>query len=419
MPIAVVGMLDEREEALALIKTRIQERGHQAILMDITIGTGAIIPSLKADVTTRELLELAGESQAGEEPATSRIARGLTAKILSLHASGKLEGIVAITGMTGALISLPAMRALPFGVPKLLISGATAQPVHAEQYANYFSLRDITVMHTVVDTVGMNALVRTLAINGANAVCGMAEGRGLAHQQGKPSIAITEFGFCDKGAHYVRELLNKDYEMVSFHATGIGDKAVVDLVPQGIFAGFVDLVPGAFSEYLLGGNRGIAGPDRLKVFSNLSIPYIFCPGGFDIISCGPPERRDKEDPLWTSRKLAERKLYIHPPRVQARMSAEEEQYVATSAADALNCFERKNRVKVVIPLKGFSSLSTEGAPLCDTESDRAFATTLKKRLDPAIGFFEVDADINSPAFARVVADAMAQAFTSQQDRSQR
>ena len=107
----------------------------------------------------------------------------------------------------------------------------------------------------------------------------------------------------------MRELLEDDYEIVSIHATGVGRQAAMELAPQGMFKAFIDLVPGAFSEYLLGGNR-IAGPDRLDVAMDLPIPYIFCPGGFDMISCGPIERRDKADPLWTSRRLAERKLYV-------------------------------------------------------------------------------------------------------------
>jgi uncharacterized protein (UPF0261 family) len=302
------------------------------------------------------------------------------------------------------------MKALPFGIPKLLISGATAQPIHASQFANYFAVQDITVMNTVVDTVGMNVLVKTLAINGANAISGMVEGDRVSMQEGRPSIAITEFGFCEKGAHYIREILEKDYDLVSFHATGLGDKAALDLVPQGIFKAFVDLVPGAFSEHLLGGNRGIAGPDRLDIASTLPIPYIFCPGAFDMISCGPPERKDTNDPLWTSRKLAARKLYIHPPRVQARMSPEETEYVAAAAAEKLNRYLYKERVKAVIPLQGFSSLSVEGGPLCDPASDKVFCTILKEQLDPAIDVIEVDSDINSPKFAGAVADALSQAM---------
>jgi uncharacterized protein (UPF0261 family) len=409
MSILIVGMLDEREEALRLIREKIQQRGHKALLIDISVGNGAIIPLTRADVTCQDLAELA-EKENTDGKRTSVMAEGLRKKVIALLESDEMDGIIAITGMTGALIALHAMEIMPFGIPKLLISGATGQPVHAEQFADYFAVKDITVMNTVVDTVGMNALVKTLAVNGANAICGMVEGGRISLREGRPSIAITEFGFCDRGAHYIREILEKDYDLVSFHATGLGDKALLDLAPQGIFAGLIDLVPGAFTEYLLGGNRRIAGPKRLDFAADLPKPYIFCPGGFDIISCGPIERKDGNDPLWTSRKLAERKLYLQDAhRVQARMSPAETEQVAIAAAGSLNQYHDKARVKAVIPLKGFSSLSVEGGPLHDPEIDRIFGIALKKHLDPAIEIFEVDSDINSPEFAQAVARALSRA----------
>lgn len=414
MSIVIVGMLDEREEALRLIKECIEARGHKTCLVDITVGTGAIVPTLKPDVSCEELMKLAANTAAdssGNKPVTTIMTEGLKEKIAALHKAGEIQGIIAITGMTGALITLPAMKLLPFGFPKLLISGATTIPVHAGQFANYLALRDITVMHSVVDTVGMNALVRSLAINGANAISGMVEGSVFSQNQEKPSIAITEFGFCDKGAHYIRAILQKDYELVSIHAIGVGDKAAMDLVPQGLFKAFIDLVPGAFTEHLLGGNRGVVGPGRLDLAADLPIPYIFCPGGFDLISCGPVERKNGNDPLWTSRKLAQRKLYLQDrARVQARMSPEETRDVSIAAADRLNSYQRKERVKVIIPLKGFSSLSIEGGPLHDPGTDRVLWATLKDHLDSAIEVIEVDSDINSPQFARAVADALTKAF---------
>ncbi len=127
---------------------------------------------------------------------------------------------------------------------------------------------------------------------------------------------------------------------------GMGDRAALDLTPQGVFTAFVDLMPGSFSEHVLGGNRD-AGPGRLDVAADLSIPYVFCPGGFDMISCGPLERRDRNDPLWTSRRLAERKLHVQPPRVQARTSPEEMEETARAVAERLNRYQNKARVKAV------------------------------------------------------------------------
>ena len=417
MSIAVVGMFDEREEALALIRERIEQRGHKALLIDICIGTGAIVPSLKADIGYGELSELGGGPSSGvmeylpdrRGDAIAIMTKGLKEKVMSLHRSGEIEGILAITGLTGAMISLPAMRELPFGLPKIIISSAMALPVHADKYAEFVCVKDITVMHAVVDTVGMNSLVRKIALNGADAISGMVEKPEITGQETKPSVAITEFGFTDQGAHYIRELLEDKYELVSFHANGVGDMAAMEIIPQGSFAAFIDLVPGAFSEYLLGGNRNNSGPNRLDIAADLSIPYILCPGGFDIISCGPVERKDKGDKLWESRKLAQRKLYIQEhPRAHARMNAEELAYVASSVAERLNLYKHKERVKIVIPTRGFSSLSVEGGPLYDPEADMMLGKTLKKCLDPEIEIIEVDSDINSKEFAQAVTKALKQ-----------
>jgi len=418
MAIAIVGMLDEREQVLRMIKDQIEKRGHKVILIDITIGTGAIAPALKADVSSDEIARLAGGSLEDikkmlakeRDKASSMMAEGLSKKVLQLHKAGELKGIIAIAGMTGTFLSLTAMKALPFGVPKLLISSVAAMPAYANRLAEYFGLRDITVMHTIVDTVGLNPLVRTLAINGANAISGMVEGMEAPHREKRPSIAITEFGFVDKGAHYVRDLLEKDYDLVSFHATGLGDRAAVDLVSQGFFEAFIDLVPASFSEYLLGGNRA-SGPNRLDATLHQPIPYILAPCGFDMISCGPIERKEKGDPLWVKRKLAERKLLIQDAlRVQARTSPEEMETIAKEVAGKLNAYTNKKLVKVVIPKKGFSSLSIEGGALYDPAVDQVFIDALKKYLSPEIKILEVDSDINKPEFARVVVEALKESF---------
>ncbi len=414
MAIAIVGMLDEREEALRIIKEQIEKRGHKAVLIDVTIGTGAIAATLKADVGSDEIARLGGgtlEEIKGmlakeREKATSMMANGLSKKVLDLHRSGQLKGMIAIAGMTGTFLSLTAMKALPFGVPKLLISSVAAMPAYANRLAEYLGLRDITVMHTIVDTVGLNPLVRTLALNGANAICGMAEGLEAPGKEKRPSIAITEFGFVDKGAHYVRDLLKRDYDLVSFHATGLGDRAAVDLVSQGLFEAFIDLVPASFSEYLFGGNRA-SGPNRLDAALHHPIPYILAPCGFDMISCGPVERRDKGDPLWVSRKLAGRKLLVQDAlRVQARTSPEEMETIAREVAGKLNAYPNKSLIKFVIPRRGFSSLSVEGGALYDPAADQTFIETLRKHLDPGISVLEVDTDINKPEFANVVVEAL-------------
>jgi uncharacterized protein (UPF0261 family) len=414
MTIAIVGMLDEREAGLTLIKHYIAQKGRRTLLIDISMGTGAIDSALKADIACDEValaggttIEAVRKMLAKErDKATSTVAEGLGAKLLDLHEAGELKGVIAVGGMTGTFITLTAMKKLPFGLPKLLISSVAALPAYGKRLAEYFGVRDITVMHSVVDTVGLNPLVRALMINGAGAICGMAKAYAPPQKEEKPSIAITEFGFCDKGAHYVRELLKENYNIVSFHATGLGEKAAGDLVSQGLFEAFIDLVPAGFSEYLLGGNRA-AGPDRLDAGINQGKPYILTPCGFDMISCGPIQRRDEGDPLWVSRKLAERKLLIQDGmRVQARTTPEEMQMIARAVAEKLNKHENKKLVKFIIPTKGFSSISVEGGALYDPVSDQTFVDEFRRNIDPEIEIIKVDTHVNTPEFARAVIDAL-------------
>jgi len=416
MAIVIVGMLDEREEGLRIVKDCIEGRGHKTILIDISIGTGAIISSLKPDITCEELAQAGGTTiheikdmlAKKRDEAISTMAEGLGKKLLDFHQVGELQGIIAVGGMTGTFISLSAIKLLPFGLPKLLISSVTAMPAYAKRLAEYFGVRDITVMHSVVDTVGLNPLVRKLMVNGAGAICGMVEEFMPPQKDEKPSIAITEFGFCDKGAHYVRELLEGSYNIVSFHATGLGEKAAGELVGQGLFEAFVDLVPAGFSEYLLGGNRA-AGPERLDAGINLGKPYILSPCGFDMISCGPIQRREEGDSLWVSRKLAERKLLLQDAlRVQARTSPEEMQTIARAVAEKLNKHENKKLVKFIVPTKGFSSISVKGGALYDPISDKTFIDEFRENLDPEIDIIEVDTHINTPEFAQAVVDALEQ-----------
>jgi uncharacterized protein (UPF0261 family) len=415
MAVVIIGMLDEREGALRIIKDQIERRGHKTVLIDVSMGVGGIVSSLRGDVSPEEIMQLGGgcldEVDARlvteRDRVASIMAEGLTKKLLDLYGNGEVEAAIAIAGMTGTYLSLTAMNALPFGVPKLMVSSVVAMPAYASWLAEHVWLRDITVMNTMVDTVGMNRLVNLIALNGANAIAGMMEtSKNPPLSERRTSFVMTEFAFCDAGAHYVREILDKDYEIVSFHSQGLGDRAAVDSVDQGLFDGFIDLAPGGFSEYLLGGNRA-SGPNRLDGAMDMPIPYILSPCGFDMISCGPIERKLERDGLWASRKLSERKLFFQDSvRIQARTTPEEMQQIGRAVAEKLNRRTYKKMVKFVIPMKGFSSLSGAGGALYDPQSDEAFIVALKESLDPEIEVIEINTDINTREFAAAVANVL-------------
>lgn len=422
MAIILIGMLDEREPGLQLARNEIMARDHDAILVDISIGNGAIVPTLQPDLDNQKIAAAAGSTWdeirtlwgSDRERVTTIMAKGLAAELKAAHDAGQVDGVLAVTGMTGAMICLPALKILPYGLPKVMITSTAAMPAYAAKMAQFLGMSDITVMHSVVDTVGLNSMVKRLLINGAGAVCGMAEARGF-DLTSKPAIAITEFGFCDTGAQFIRDRLESKYDVISFHATGIGERAALEFVRQGRFEAFIDLVPAGFSEYLLGGNRTL-GPDRFDAGLETERPYLLTPCGFDMIGCGPIERRDQSDPLWIRRDLASRQLLIQDAmRVQARTTIEEMRHIARQTAKRLNQSNAPHLVKFIVPMRGFSSVSIQGGALHNPDADMAFIQTLKDALDKTIEIVEVDTDINSPHFSDVVSKVLFMMMDDERD----
>jgi uncharacterized protein (UPF0261 family) len=218
---------------------------------------------------------------------------------------------------------------------------------------------------------------------------------------------MTEFKFSEICCrHAARLLAGAGVEVVPFHAQGIGDRALEELVGQGLVDGVLDVVLGGVAEEILGGNRA-AGPHRLEAAGRKGVPQVVTPCGFDMLSCGPLERGDRGDPLWADRQLSKRKLFVPDAlRVQARTSAEEVAQVADVVAEKLN--RSLGPTRVLIPRRGWSSLSEEGRPLWDPEADRAFTERLHRQLSPEVPVREVDLALNTPAFAEVaVAELLA------------
>jgi uncharacterized protein (UPF0261 family) len=221
----------------------------------------------------------------------------------------------------------------------------------------------------------------------------------------KPLVAVTGFKFSEGAGHHAMEYLEEEgYEPIAIHAQGIGDRAMEELISQGIFDGVLDLVPAGVSEEWIGGNRA-AGPTRLEAAGARGIPQVVTPCGFDMISAGPLSRKDQGDRLWASRKLGERKMFLPDEfRLQIRTSAEEVKETARIVAEKLN--KSKGPVKFLIPAQGWSNLSVEGADLHDLETDKVLAVELGKHLKPGIEVVELDTHLNTLEFARAAVDAL-------------
>jgi uncharacterized protein (UPF0261 family) len=214
----------------------------------------------------------------------------------------------------------------------------------------------------------------------------------------KTLIALTEFKFSEECCSHIRHLLDeKGFEVIPFHAQGTGDRAMEELIGDGLFQGVMDIVPAGVGEELLGGNRA-AGLNRLESAGEKGIPQLITPCGFDMLSCGPLERGDRGDPLWVSKGIKNRKLFIPDAfRVQARTTSQELKEIAREVARKLN--QSKGPVAVLIPLKGWSSLDKEGMPLYNPEADQAFLEELRIHLNKKISLIELDLHLNTREFA--------------------
>ncbi len=405
--IAIVCTLDTKGEEAKYLKELIEARGHKTILIDTNMGGE---PTITPDISAEEVARLGGgdirdiraSRKTGE--VTPIMIKGASIKVKELLEAGQLDGIISFGGASNTTVGTSVMKALPFGIPKFMVSSTASMPAYA---AKYIGTKDITMMHSVVDIAGFNDLTKAVLERAAGGICGMVEASTGAVEPvtEKPIIAVTEFKFAEVCGHHVREYLEeKGYEVIPCHAQGVGDRAMEELIEQGLFDGVIDLVPAGVSEQLIGGNRA-AGPTRLEAAGQKGIPQVVAPCGFEMISCGPLDRRDRGDPLWTSRRLAERKIFIPDAfRVQVRTSADELREIAQVAAEKLN--KSKGPVKFLVPTKGWSALSVEGADLYEPETDAVFASALREHLRPDIEVKELDTHLNTPEFARAAVEAL-------------
>lgn len=408
-PILIISSLDTKGYEVEFLKNLIENKGHQTVILDMSTRGESPIP---ADISCQDVAEACGSNldevknpAKNRDEITSIMIKGAIIKSLELHQADKLSGVIGVGGVSNTSMSTSIMKALPFGVPKLMVSSGAAMPSYA---GGFFGSSDITIMSSVVDMAGLHELSRSVLIRAAGAICGMVETGAESvtdslKRKENPLIAITEFHYSDMCCKLVcQSLEEKGYKMIPCHAQGVGDRAMDRLLDQGIFDGVVDIVPSGLSEELFGGNRA-AGPDRLEAAGKRGIPQIITPCGFEMISCGPLKRKDSGDPLWISRNLADRNYYHHDAyRVQARTNADELQLIARTVADKLN--KAKGPVKILIPERGWSALSVEGQALHDPDTDKAFVHELEKHLKPEIEVIRLDTDLNSSDFAAAVAE---------------
>jgi uncharacterized protein (UPF0261 family) len=398
--IALLGTFDTKGKEFGYVKEVIESRGHKVLLIDAGIvGEPKITPDIPRDeVAKRAGYTIEELAKADRGVAIEAMSKGATALILELYQEGKIDGILSLGGSGGTSLATPAMRALPVGVPKLMVSTMASGDTRP-----YVDIKDVTMMYSVVDISGINRLSSRILANAAGAICGMVEAEvpksATAGGEQKPLIGATMFGLTTPCVEKVRSVLEQNgCELLVFHATGTGGRAMESLIESGFIDAVADITTTEWADELVGGVLS-AGPTRLDAAAKRGIPQVVSVGALDMVNFGPMDT--------VPEKFRSRKLHVHNPTVTLmRTTVEENHKLGEIIAKKLN--QAKGPVIVFLPLKGVSGIDKEGMPFYDPEADAALFESLKQNLRPDIEVRELDYHINDPEFAEAMANALLQ-----------
>jgi uncharacterized protein (UPF0261 family) len=395
--VALIATLDTKAEEAAYLRERLREHGVDALLIDSGIlgEPDAAADFARGDVALAASLTLDEVRAAGSRGAAVELMRdGVTAVVTRLYAEGRIAGVLCLGGAEGALLGAPAMQALPLGVPKLLVSPCVSG---RRAFGDYIGESDMTVMHSVVDILGLNAISRTIFENAAAAMAGMVRNAGAAVASiGERCVGVTMLGQTTPGVMRMRESLKRGgCEPVIFHANGVGGPAMEHLCATGALDGVIDYTLSELANALMDGIHTPPRPaERLRVAGRLGLPQVIVPGCVDFFNQGARDTLPE--------RYRGRKSYFHNPvATLVRLERDEEEALGQLVAERLN--EATGPVHVVAPTKGFSLADAEGGDLWDPEADRAFLDALQDSLRPGIAYESVDAHVDDPEFADLVA----------------
>lgn len=392
--IAVLGTLDSKGEEHAYVAGIIRDKGHRVLLIDV----GSLEPPKVVPDITREEVAAAGgvdllALQARQDRGESVTAMaGAAARLLSgLVTAGKIDGVISLGGGGGTAIGTAAMRALPVGFPKVMVSTLAAGNV-----APYVGTKDIVMFPSIVDVSGLNRLSRVLLARAAGAICGMVEVVPPAADE-RPLIVASMFGNTTQCVSEAKQILeDAGYEVLVFHSTGMGGRIMESLIESGLVSGVLDVTTTEWADELVGGILG-SGPTRLEAAGKAGVPAVVAPGCLDMVNFG--------EPATVPAKFAGRRFYQHNPQVTLmRTNVEENAALGRILVEKVNAYPAP--ATVLLPLRGVSVISAAGGSFHDPESDRALFEAVKRHARPGLPVQEVDAAINDPAFAEAAAAAL-------------
>jgi uncharacterized protein (UPF0261 family) len=385
--IVIIGALDTKGVEFAFLRDQIQRQGVETLVVNIgVIGEPGFAPDISAAEVARaagiELAQLREEHDRGQAMAT--MAGGAAEIARQLHAEGRIDGVIGMGGSGGASVITAAMRALPVSVPKLLVFTLAAGDMKP-----YVGSRNITVMPSIVDVAGLNRVSRQIFSHAAGAIVGMAHAAVPAVED-RPLLAASMFGNTTTCVDRARAALEAaGYEVLVFHATGIGGQTMEALIQDGFVSGVLDVTTTEWADEIAGGMLS-AGPTRLDAAAQAGVPQVVAPGCLDMANFGPRAGMPAQ--------YQDRQLYEWNPTVTLmRTTADENARMGRIFAEKLNA--ARGPAKVLIPLRGFSMLDSPGERFWDPEADAAFVAALRADLRPEIGVETMDANINDPQFA--------------------
>jgi uncharacterized protein (UPF0261 family) len=397
MSVLLIGTLDTKGTEIAFVRDRLREAGVAVMVLD-----GGVLgePAFAADIPREKVFETAATSwervkRTGDRgQAIEAAARGAAKIAREMHANGQIDGVLSLGGSAGTTIGTAAMRALPFGIPKLMVSTLASGQVQP-----YVGVRDIMMLHSVVDISGLNRISRTVLANAAAAMIGMVQGRStltLPHEgegeksADKPLVAATMFGVTTPCVEAGRKILEANgFEVLVFHATGTGGRTMESFISDRLIRGVLDMTTTELADELVGGILS-AGKDRLTAAALHGIPQVISLGALDMVNFGPPDT--------VPEKFKGRRFYQHNPNVTLmRTTLEENDALGKEIAEKASA--AKGNTAILVPKKGVSAIDCEGQPFWWPEADAALFQSLRHWLSPHVELIELDLHINDAEFA--------------------
>ena len=402
--VLLLSTLDTKGPETFYLRDSIKNRGGACSILDMSMS--GEFPG--ADISSSETARAAGADiedirvSKERKKITRQMIGGATKIATDFMKSGRLAGVIGLGGSTGSLMATDVMRALPFGVPKLMVSSTAALPGLATRY---IGTGDIAVLHTVIEISGLSKPLMNLLDRAAAAITGMALVDSFTVQSsrhsGVPLVAMSMFGPTEQCSHSVRQSLeSRGYQVIGFSAAGVCDRAMEEMISEGFFDAVVELAPGGVGEEYLGAMRA-AGPNRLTSAARIGIPQVIAPGGVDL----PSPRKSHYKPEHHER----RKFELDELRTFLRVSDEEIVGVARVFAEKLN--QANGPTVFLFPTKGWSAVDPPTGHMFDRDQDRLFLMTLKEALTfNRVTIREVDANLEEQAFAEAVTSACLDIF---------